>query len=77
MKNVVVFGGSTAVVSGRKVSSGLSVVVPDGMSGRQLARWKAKNEKALISMCETGVFSPLPVDDTNGDNDGGDSSVGG
>ena len=77
MENVTVFGGSTAVVSGVKVSSRLSVVVPDGMSGRQLARWKSKNEKVLISMCESGNFAPVPVDESGDDNDSGDSSTGG
>jgi hypothetical protein len=77
MKNVVVLGGSTAVVSGVKVSARLSVIVPDGMTGKQLARWKAKNEKALLSMCESGEFSPVSSDGTDNDNDGGDSSVGG
>lgn len=80
MKNVVVLGGSTAVVSGVKVSSRLSVIVPDGMNGKQLARWKAKNEKVLVSMCESGDFSSVSSvssDGTDNDNDGGDCNVGG
>lgn len=77
MKNVTVLGGTTAVVSGVKVSARLSVIAPDGMNGRQLARWKAKNEKALISMCESGEFSSVSSDGTDNDNDGGDCNAGG
>lgn len=72
MKNVVVLGGFTAVVSGVKVSSRLSVIAPDGMTGKQLARWKTKNEKTLVYMCESGDFSSVSSDDTSNDNDGGD-----
>ncbi len=74
MKNVVVLGGSTAVVSGVKVSSRLSVIAPDGMSGAKLARWKKRNESALLNMVESGVFGSLPAEDSKDEE--GDSSSG-
>ncbi len=77
IENVVVLGGSTAVVSGVKVSTRLSVIAPEGMTGKQLARWKARNEKALVAMFESGDFSSVSSDDTDNDNDGGDCNVGG
>ena len=73
----MVLSGSTAVVSGVKVSARLSVIAPEGMNGKQLARWKAKNEKTLLSMCESGNFSSVSSDGTDNDNDGGGCNVGG
>jgi len=53
----------------------LSVVIPSGLNGRQLARWKAKNETAICKAIETNA-TPCDIavslndsDDTNIDGD--------
>ncbi len=70
MANVKVMGGASAMVSGVMVSSRLKVEVPQGMTGAQLARWKARNEQALLAMVESGSFGFLPAGE---DTDEGDT----
>jgi hypothetical protein len=72
MTKVKVTGGTSAIVSGVRVSSRLKVEVPQGMSGRQLARWKARNEKALLAMVDSGSFGSLPSGEDT-DTDEGDT----
>jgi hypothetical protein len=69
MTKVKVTGGTSAIVSGVRVSSRLKVEVPQGMSGRQLARWKARNEKALLAMVDSGSFGSLPSGEENDEGD--------
>ena len=69
MSKVKVMGGASAIVSGIRVSSRLRVEVPQGMSGRQLARWKSRNEQALLAMVDSGSFGSLP----SGEDDEGDT----
>ena len=66
MASVKVFGGHTAIVGG--AACRLKVEVPQGMTGQQLARWKKRNEAALLAMADSGVFASLPAgDDAEGD----------
>lgn len=68
MASVKVFGGHTAIVGGVKSACRLKVEVPQGMTGQQLARWKKRNEAALLAMADSGVFASLPAgDDAEGD----------
>ncbi len=60
MAKVKVMGGASAVVSGIRVPINLKVEVPQGMTGRQLARWKARNEQALLAMVDSNSFGSLP-----------------
>jgi hypothetical protein len=69
MTKVKVMGGTSAIVSGIRVSSRLKVEVPQGMSGRQLARWKSRNEQALLAMVDTGIFGSLPSGEENDEGD--------
>lgn len=70
MANVKVMGGTSAMVSGVRISCRLKVEVPQGMTGRQLARWKARNEQALLVMVDSGSFGSLPSGE---DTDEGDT----
>lgn len=70
MSKVKVMGGTSAIVSGVRVSSRLNVEVPQGMTGRQLARWKARHEQALLAMVDSGSFGSLPSGE---DTDEGDT----
>ncbi len=70
MSRVKVIGGTSAIVDGVRTSTRLRVEVPQGMSGRQLARWKARNEQALLAMVDTGSFGSLPSGE---DTDEGDT----
>jgi hypothetical protein len=69
MSKVKVMGGTSAIVSGIRVSSRLKVEVPQGMSGRQLRRWKARNEQELLAMVDSGRFGSLPSGEDTDDGD--------
>ena len=68
MARIKIFGGESAIIGGVKTSVRLKVEVPQGMTGRQLAKWKARNESALLAMVDSGNFESLPAgDDSEGD----------
>ena len=70
MAKVSILAGNTRIESGSKVSSHLSVIIPQGMTGKQLAAWKRKNEATIVAMVESGNFGAIDsgsTDDVVGD----------
>jgi len=71
MAKVSILSGNTRIESGSKVSSHLSVIIPSGMTGKQLAAWKKRNESTIVAMVESGNFGAIDSgsdDDVIGDN---------
>lgn len=67
---VSVYGGKVSTVNGIKISSKLHVIAPQGMTGKQLAAWKKRNETAIVAMVESGNYGVIESDsdDVVGDN---------
>ena len=67
---VKVHAATIQTVNGAKVSNHLQVSIPSGMTGKQLAAWKRKNEATIVAMVESGNFGAIDSgssDDVVGD----------
>lgn len=68
---VTIYAGKVSTCNGIKVSSNLHAVIPCGMTGKQLAAWKKRNESTIVEMVESGNFGAIDSgisDDVIGDN---------
>lgn len=64
MSNVILKGGRVS----EGTSSRLNVEIPSGMSGKQLAAWKKKNESAICAAIEANEL-PASIEAESGEGD--------
>lgn len=59
MKNTILLMGGNATEQGTRA---LKVEIPSGMTGKQLAKWKAKNEVKIAAALAVEPFVATPIE---------------
>jgi len=70
-QSVKIHSAKVHLVNGTLESTQLKVSIPSGMTGKQLAAWKKRNESTIVAMVESGNFGAIDSgsdDDVIGDN---------